>query len=82
MQTQWIRIDAVQPGDLVKVPPGGSSWAYWACEGQARRSDAPFRQVARVLAGWHGQPGLIRFCFTDGAAWQASREHRVMRSTA
>jgi hypothetical protein len=82
MQTEWIDIATVRPGDLVKVPPGGSSWAYWACEAQARRSDAPFRGVVRVIVGWHGVPALVRLCFEDGGAGQARREHRVLRRGA
>jgi hypothetical protein len=78
MPTDWIPIHEVRPGDQIKVP-GGSSWARWSSRGQAERSEAPFRRIARVIVGWEGT-SRIRLCFEDGYACQMPREARVLRT--
>jgi hypothetical protein len=75
--TEWIPTNEVRPGDQIKVP-GGSSWARCASRTQAECSDAPFREVTRVIVGWEST-GLIRFCFEDGYACQMSQDAGVLR---
>jgi hypothetical protein len=78
MSTEWIEIEAMRPGDRVKVPDF-SSWAGWPCRDVAERSDQPFREVVRVIIGWEGTR-RIRLCFQDGYACQLPRTAHVLRA--
>lgn len=75
--TSWIRVREVRPGDRVKVP-GGSSWARWASQVQAERSDTPFREVERVIVGWEGG-SRWRLVFRDGFCCQLLPDAGVLR---
>jgi hypothetical protein len=76
MQTQWIPISEVQPGDRVKVP-GFSSWSVWADRSEAETSEQPFREVAERINGW-ARPDLIRLAFNDGTACQLPPDAAVL----